>query len=87
MSMDNIDFKHYLKKLDLEDIEKVLSNEDLQNCLQTISNIEDDDILSKSGNKSKAEFQSISSSDIVDVKKLNLSNLKIKSLLKEYYNI
>ena len=85
--MDNIDFKHYLKKLDLEDIEKVLSNEDLQNCLQTISNIEDDDILSKSGNKSKAEFQSISSSDIVDVKKLNLSNLKIKSLLKEYYNI
>ena len=69
MSMDNIDFKHYLKKLDLEDIEKVLSNEDLQNCLQTISNIEDDDILSKSGNKSKAEFQSISSSDIVYVKK------------------
>jgi len=65
MSIDNIDFKHYLKKLDLEDVENILSNEDLQNCIQTI------------------RLQSVSSSDIVDVKKLNLSNLKIKSIMKK----
>jgi hypothetical protein len=83
MSIDNIDFKHYLKKLDLEDVENILSNEDLQNCIQTISAMEDDDNSSKAEIKSKAELQSVSSSDIVDVKKLNLSNLKIKSIMKK----
>jgi hypothetical protein len=83
MSIDNIDFKHYLKKLDLEDVENILSNEDLQNCIQTISAMEDDDNSSKAEIKSKAELQSVSSSDIIDVKKLNLSNLKIKSIMKK----
>lgn len=83
MSIDNIDFKHYLKKLDLEDVENILSQEDLQNCIQTISAMEDDENYSKGEIKSKAELQSVSSSDIVDVKKLNLSNLKIKSMMKE----
>ena len=83
MSIDNIDFKNYLKKLDLEDVENILSQEDLQNCIQTISAMEDDENYSKGEIKSKAELQSVSSSDIVDVKKLNLSNLKIKSMMKE----
>ena len=79
--IENFDLKHYLKKLDLEDIENVLSQEDLQNCIQTISAMDDEENLSKAEIKSKAELQSVSSSEISEVKKLNLSNLKIKSIL------
>jgi len=60
----HIDFKSYLKKLDIVDIEKYISQEDIQNCIQTISYIEDEEVsqLSKSDYKLRGELISVSSS-------------------------
>ena len=89
MSIENFDFKNYLKKLEFEGIDKFCSNEELQNCLLTVSNYEDEENLSRSDNKSRQEsrreIQSVSSSETEELRKLNLNNLKIKNLLKGGY--
>ena len=81
MSIETYDLKNYLKKLELEDLEGVLSNEDLQNCIMTVSAMDDEETLSKGEAKSKLDMQSVSSSELGEVKKLTFSNLNVKSLL------
>lgn len=90
MSIESLDYKNYLRKLDLDELEGVLSNEELQNCLMTVSAMDDEDSISKvdivsagKQDRSKLDLQSVSSVDVVDVKKPKISNLKIQNLLKE----